>query len=180
MYDEETGTFKRDNLHLDHGRPAAALLVAHAPADAVRRDRFSFEHGVQVGRSDRCEISIEDGNLSRAHFRITAAKDGYVIADMGSKNGTHVNGRPIEGREKLPDHAVIRAGRVLMVFCEDAADLVNGVAAENHGIVGSFQTALLVISLSAWTVTAVILSFSLRDFKNDWENMRKLLRERNQ
>jgi MFS family permease len=43
----------------------------------------------------------------------------------------------------------------------------------------SLQAALLVISLSAWTVTAIILSFSLKHFKSDWERMRQKLRERN-
>ena len=42
----------------------------------------------------------------------------------------------------------------------------------------SLQAAILVISLSAWIVTAAILAFSLKNFKYDWENMRQLLRER--
>jgi MFS family permease len=44
----------------------------------------------------------------------------------------------------------------------------------------SLQTALLLISLSAWIITAIILSFSLKNFKNDWESMRLELKERNQ
>lgn len=42
----------------------------------------------------------------------------------------------------------------------------------------SLKTAILAISLSAWTITAVILSFSLKSFKSDWEDMRRNLRER--
>lgn len=44
----------------------------------------------------------------------------------------------------------------------------------------SLKVAILVISLSAWMITAVILSFSLRNFRSDWEKMRKNLRERYQ
>jgi MFS family permease len=42
----------------------------------------------------------------------------------------------------------------------------------------SLQTAILIISLSAWTVTAVVLTFSLKTFKADWEKMHQELRNR--
>lgn len=44
----------------------------------------------------------------------------------------------------------------------------------------SLQTALILISLTAWTITAAILAFSLKNFKGDWEKMRRDLRDRNQ
>lgn len=54
------------------------------------------------------------------------------------------------------------------------APLLAGAISEAY----SLQVALLVISLSAWTVTAAILALSLIDFKNDWKAMRQELRER--
>jgi len=49
-----------------------------------------------VGRDPECEISHADPRLSRRHaeFRVTA--DGVRLRDLGSRNGTHVNGRIIE------------------------------------------------------------------------------------
>ena len=44
----------------------------------------------------------------------------------------------------------------------------------------SLHTALLVISLSAWTVTAAVLALSLINFKSDWNNMHQELQERSQ
>lgn len=48
-----------------------------------------------VGRDPECEISHADPRLSRRHaeFRVTA--EGVRLRDLGSRNGTHVNGRPI-------------------------------------------------------------------------------------
>jgi len=44
----------------------------------------------------------------------------------------------------------------------------------------SLQIAILTISLTAWTITAVILAFSLKYFKNDWKSMHRELRARTQ
>lgn len=55
------------------------------------------------------------------------------------------------------------------------APLLAGAISQTY----SLKTALLVISLSAWTVTAAILALSLINFKNDWNTMHQELRERN-
>ncbi len=56
------------------------------------------------------------------------------------------------------------------------APLLAGAISQTY----SLQAALLVISLSAWTLTAAVLAFSLKNFKSDWENMRQTLRDRSQ
>lgn len=55
------------------------------------------------------------------------------------------------------------------------APLLAGAISQTY----SLQTALLVISLSAWTLTAAVLALSLMNFKSDWNNMRQELLERN-
>ncbi|RLD09065.1 MAG: MFS transporter [Chloroflexota bacterium] len=55
------------------------------------------------------------------------------------------------------------------------APLLAGAISQTY----SLKTALLVISLSAWTVTAAILALSLINFKNDWNTMHQELKERN-
>jgi MFS family permease len=56
------------------------------------------------------------------------------------------------------------------------APLLAGAISQSY----SLQVALLVISLSAWTITAIILGFSLLNFKTDREIMRQTLRNRSQ
>ncbi|HEY6461508.1 MAG TPA: GGDEF domain-containing protein [Polyangiaceae bacterium] len=49
-----------------------------------------------IGRGRESQVRIDDAGASRAHARILASEDGYDIEDMGSTNGTFVDGRRIE------------------------------------------------------------------------------------
>jgi pSer/pThr/pTyr-binding forkhead associated (FHA) protein len=49
-----------------------------------------------IGRSSRCDIVVEDPNVSRQHAEIRRRGDSYVIRDLGSTNGTRVNRRDVK------------------------------------------------------------------------------------
>ena len=53
-----------------------------------------------VGRSQENDITVNDPNVSRRHARISRADDGYVVEDLGSTNGTLLDGAPID-RERI-------------------------------------------------------------------------------
>jgi pSer/pThr/pTyr-binding forkhead associated (FHA) protein len=55
------------------------------------------EGSVLVGRSEQCEIAIDDPLVSRRHARITVVGSMVTIEDLGSSNGTLVDGERIEG-----------------------------------------------------------------------------------
>jgi len=71
-----------------------------------------------LGRSGEADIAIRgDRGVSKLHARIESAASGYVIADLGSRNGTWVNDHPVGGEPAplLPgDH--IRIGQTVLVF----------------------------------------------------------------
>ena len=70
---------------------------------------------VQIGRLPECAIPIGDPQASRRHAEIRPHGDGYVVADLGSMNGTMVNGRPI-GEHRLEDGDVIGIGSTALRF----------------------------------------------------------------
>jgi len=74
----------------------------------------SFELGtapVTIGRSGENTIALPaDEFASARHARIEPLRDGVWIVDLGSTNGTSVNGRRIDGRERLSEGDVIRIG----------------------------------------------------------------------
>jgi len=70
-----------------------------------------------VGRSRECDLRVDDGNVSRRHFELV--QDGptaWVVADLGSTNGTEVNGRRVSGRKRLDDGDRITIGGTELVF----------------------------------------------------------------
>ncbi len=71
---------------------------------------FDLRDGATMGRSDHAEIRVDDPFASSAHARIFARGDFMVVEDMGSTNGTFLNGRQLRGAERLKVADTIRIG----------------------------------------------------------------------
>ena len=74
-----------------------------------------------VGRDDDADIRVDEPLVSRAHARIEARGDGYVVLDLGSTNLTKVNGAVVSERV-LQDGDEVRFGRALCRFELTAPD----------------------------------------------------------
>jgi hypothetical protein len=72
-----------------------------------------------IGRSPSCNLTLEDPLVSRNHARITVSKDRAQISDLGSRNGTLVNGEPLFDDHTLVHNDRIRIGSHEMVFLEE-------------------------------------------------------------
>ena len=68
-----------------------------------------------IGRSRECDLRVADGNASRRHAEVKQDGDAYVVVDLGSTNGTELNGRRIT-RETLTDGDRITIGATDLVF----------------------------------------------------------------
>jgi pSer/pThr/pTyr-binding forkhead associated (FHA) protein/tetratricopeptide (TPR) repeat protein len=64
-----------------------------------------------AGREDSCDIFLPDRKASRRQFEITSTPEGYFITDMGSSNGTSLNGDPLIPEDPRP----IQSGDVISV-----------------------------------------------------------------
>ena len=72
--------------------------------------RFRLGDGIAtIGRANECEIRLADTSVSRRHAEVRATGDGWAIADLGSTNGTKVNGAVITDR-RLKDGDTISVG----------------------------------------------------------------------
>ncbi|MGA9531983.1 MAG: FHA domain-containing protein [Anaerolineales bacterium] len=70
-----------------------------------------------IGRAPDCDMVVPDRQVSRHHARLRRTVDGFVIEDLGSKNGTHVNGAPVDDQLLLQDGDVIQVAlAVKLVF----------------------------------------------------------------
>src|SRR5439155_6735553 len=77
---------------------------------------FVFEQdSVLIGRTSDCDVVLYDPGVSRKHARIFSESDGYFVEDMGSSNGTKVNGAIIK-KKLLADGDAISLGPVVFNF----------------------------------------------------------------
>ena len=74
------------------------------------------EGAVEIGRSAEVAIRIDAGSVSRRHARIVIRGDEARLEDLGSKNGTFVDGKPVTSACLLKDGDEIRIGRVELTF----------------------------------------------------------------
>lgn len=74
----------------------------------VAGQRYAIEgESVVIGRSSSADISVDDEGVSRRHIEILAEDGRYWVRDLGSTNGTHLNGFPLEREEELTDGSVL-------------------------------------------------------------------------
>lgn len=74
-----------------------------------------------IGRDSSNEIAVNDAEVSRRHARLTFQGGKYVLEDLGSTNGTFVNGQRLSGPRVLKSGEVISLGEQI-VFVYEAVD----------------------------------------------------------
>jgi DNA-binding winged helix-turn-helix (wHTH) protein len=106
-----------------HGdaRPAPAAVIARSGASGPRLISSSGEWLLSegshvVGRDRDCAVRIDSVTLSRRHARIVVTGGEAVVEDLGSKNGTHVNGQRVTEPVVLEDSDKIEVGSVTMTY----------------------------------------------------------------
>jgi hypothetical protein len=93
---------------------ATAMLFA-PPQPPVQLPR---EGTVVLGRSRECEVRLPDVDTSRRHAKIVCAGDRFVLHDLGSTNGTFVNGERIEQQRDLKPGDRLQIGANTVTFCQ--------------------------------------------------------------
>src|SRR3990172_12270718 len=82
-----------------------------------------------IGRSPECDLVIPDRQVSRRHARLRRTEEGYLLEDLKSKNGTFVNGAPVEEPVLLQDGDVVQvalAAKMVFVGTEATMPLARG------------------------------------------------------
>jgi pSer/pThr/pTyr-binding forkhead associated (FHA) protein len=79
----------------------------------------ALRDGLLIGRSRENDIVVRDARASRQHARIAADGTGFVIEDLGSSNGTFVNGQRVE-RALLGADATVTIGNTHLRLRTDA------------------------------------------------------------
>src|SRR5690349_5321116 len=105
--------------------PLTGATMVYAPEPPPRPEpavllwdgrHVSLDQGVTViGRSSGCDVVVDDPNVSRRHAEIRRLGEGYSLVDLGSTNGTEVNGQRV-GETSLMNGDVIGVGTTRLTF----------------------------------------------------------------
>ena len=101
---------------------ATLLVIDGTPADVGRHVTVELE--AVLGR-DEGSLRLRDSRCSRRHAAVTREGAGYVVRDVGSTNGTYLNGVLLEGAQPLKDGDWIMLGQTAVKF-----NIVDGAQAD--------------------------------------------------
>jgi putative serine protease PepD len=94
--------------------PVGSLLI-HGPRGERREWPLTGAQEIIIGREPPADLILEDAGISRRHARLTRVDGRLELADLGSRNGTLLNGRTLRGRHLLEpgDEVMIGPYRLL-------------------------------------------------------------------
>lgn len=94
-------------------RRGTLLVIAGAPADIGAH--LLVHHEVRIGR-DAGDLRLRDGRVSRRHVRVWEEEGSYFVEDVGSTNGSRLNGQLLERTRSLDDGDKIYLGNTVLKF----------------------------------------------------------------
>lgn len=97
--------------------PHPAPAMATVTVEGTHHDVALRGERVVVGRLSSSDLPLDDANVSREHAAFVAEGVGWAVEDLGSTNGTTVNGERVE-RRRLREGDVVQIGLTRLVYHE--------------------------------------------------------------
>ncbi len=118
----------------------ASIQVIQGPE---KGRKFELTEGENILGRQSTTVQLTDGTLSRRHSRLILQNGQWMLEDLGSANGTFLNGIRLEEPAPLKRGDQIRCGSSLLVFGEDAVTLPSVDVDENGNLVDASIIARL-------------------------------------
>src|SRR5271155_1706206 len=77
---------------------------------------YKLDDVTVLGRAPECQIQLDSNMVSRRHAQVTRDKASFFVEDLGSGNGTFVNGKRIAERTLLKANDRVKLGPILLRF----------------------------------------------------------------
>lgn len=136
----------------------AFLIIADSDPQSKR---FQVDSGTVLGRNPDCDVVVDGKAVSRHHAKISQRDDGYWLEDLGSRNGTFLNGQLIRGASLLEPNDRIRICDVEFEF-RDGENLSVGLGHDSTWRVGGSSFGVLMVDDPAAESSSALSKVEIR------------------
>src|SRR5215470_18378092 len=112
----KTVRVQSDSRELQQVSERFAMLLVVQGAEVDLGTQVLVDRPVTIGRDADIELPLRDGSISRRHCRVERDADGYLLEDLGSTNGTRLNGARIREAVRLSEGDKIFLGATVVKF----------------------------------------------------------------
>jgi hypothetical protein len=88
--------------------------VLFVRSESQQGQEFEVKDVIVMGRSEETDVVLDDPYASEFHLRLVAQESGMMLHDLGSTNGTYVNGRRVSAPTELKRGDTIQVGKTVM------------------------------------------------------------------
>lgn len=109
---------RSERASFDFDANLSPRLVVEAGPGLTAGIEYPLESGLSIGRSEANDLSVDDAFISHMHARILRRGPFFYVEDLGSTNGTFLNGQRISGDAQLRVHDELRMGETVLRYEE--------------------------------------------------------------
>jgi pSer/pThr/pTyr-binding forkhead associated (FHA) protein len=88
--------------------------VLFVRSESQQGQEYEVKDVIVMGRSEETDVALDDPYASEFHLRLVAQENGMMLHDLGSTNGTYVNGRRVSAPTELRRGDTIQVGKTVM------------------------------------------------------------------
>lgn len=100
-------------IHAERRKRRGTKVVMVRSDSQAGRD-FTVTDATVLGRSEEADVVLDDPYASEFHLRLVASEDGLTLHDLGSTNGTYLNGRRVTAPTELRRGDAVQVGKTVM------------------------------------------------------------------
>jgi pSer/pThr/pTyr-binding forkhead associated (FHA) protein len=98
------------NMSIGPDKKPASFKIVLGPDGASQLSELPPRTTIVIGREPDCDVVVKDAKSSRHHCRLTRDEDGFTLEDLGSRNGTFVEGQRLTSPCRLKVHQTFKIG----------------------------------------------------------------------
>jgi hypothetical protein len=114
----------------------AVPFVQDASNPEARLELDEFHRAYVVGRSPRCDLPLQDDDCSRRHVELERIGSDVIVRDLGSKNGSHLDDKRIEGEQRWSPGQVLLVGATRLQLSDPLREILDEIESSQDEVVG--------------------------------------------